>query len=134
MKFRFLCANHRRWLVADPRRAERALLAALEQGQGLEVQQDPQLALGWFGCAFELAECLLAQGWPEQGVAVQRFSECARRLLATGWRLGDRALCNRVVELVRRRLWQEQPGRAGGGRAAVDGLATERGVPGALLH
>ncbi|SDK44846.1 hypothetical protein [Microbulbifer yueqingensis] len=136
MKLRFLCANHRRWLVADLHRAERAMLAAMEEGEGLLAQEGPERALAWFGCAFELADCLLARHWPEQGVAVCRFSDTARLLLATAARLDDRTLCGRVVALARQRLLGAAPGAAEPPAVpmAATGFTGWPGMSGATRH
>ncbi|MFI2811018.1 MULTISPECIES: hypothetical protein [Microbulbifer] len=136
MKYRFLCAGHRAWLMSDCQRAERSMLGWLEEGQGLLAQGSPERALAYFGCAFELAGFLLRG---ERHGSVRHFSECARCLLAAGWQLGERELCGWVTTVTRMRLLRGLP-TGGGSQAAVSGRDTAAsggdsgGTPDGLLH
>lgn len=74
MNLRYLCANHRQWLIADPARAEQYWLEWLETGNHYYEQGGFQEAIPYFGCAFELAESLLSSAWPGINEAASRFT------------------------------------------------------------
>ncbi|MFS1523202.1 hypothetical protein ACL7TT_03675 [Microbulbifer sp. 2304DJ12-6] len=92
MNLRYLCANHRQWLVADTDRAEKAWLDWIELGKILSEEGNEKDAIPYLGCAFDLAGFLLAKQWPSYAVSATRFSENAIWLMAAYRELGDEKL------------------------------------------
>lgn len=80
MILQFICADHRKWISANNQRAEQYCeqwqLAATEYSEQGNIRQ----SIPFWGCAFELAEILLEQRWPDAATAQTRFSFIAARL------------------------------------------------------
>ncbi|WKD49918.1 hypothetical protein [Microbulbifer spongiae] len=92
MNLRYLCANHRQWLIADTDRAEKTWLDWIELGKILSEEGNEKEAIPYLGCAFDLAGFLLAKQWPSYAVSATRFSENALCLMAAYRELGDEKL------------------------------------------
>lgn len=107
MNLRFLCANHRQWLTADPHRAERAWLNWMERGASLLEERNYGEAIPFLGCAFELADYLLGEQWPGYPVAAMRFSDSARQLMDAYRQRGESNLCNYILVGASSRLARE---------------------------
>lgn len=60
MTLRFLCANHRNFLLQQPDQAVHFSVSAWENAQHYTSQQDWEHALPYVGCAFETAEIVFA--------------------------------------------------------------------------
>ncbi|HEY8568147.1 hypothetical protein [Microbulbifer sp.] len=112
MNLRFLCANHRQWLMSDPRRAEQAWRDWLERGHLLCEEGQYLQALPFLGCAFELAEFLLSERTPGFSVAVMRFTESARLLMEAYRQRGEGGHANYVLVISSSRLARELADRA----------------------
>lgn len=107
MNLKFLCANHRQWLTSDVQRAERYWLDWMEQGCALFDSDNYAEAAPYFGCAFELADHLLAENWPSYPVAAGRFTNCAVSLMSSYRQQGESGLYNYLLVGASSRLARE---------------------------
>ncbi|WP_156035318.1 hypothetical protein [Microbulbifer sp. HZ11] len=107
MNLRFLCANHRQWLMEDTRRAEQAWLEWMERGSVLCEEGNQSRAIPFLGCAFELADFLLLKRAPGFAVAALRFTDSARQLMEAYRRQGETGHANYVQVTSSSRLARE---------------------------
>ncbi|GAB2891879.1 hypothetical protein ACCI51_02575 [Microbulbifer echini] len=89
MNLRYLCANHRQWLIDNTGRAEQAWLDWIERGRILCEEGNYREAIPYLGCAFDVAGMLLTQQSPSYTISATRFSESAAQLMAAYRKLGD---------------------------------------------
>jgi hypothetical protein len=89
VNLRYLCANHRQWLIENNDRAEQAWLDWMERGRMLCEEGNHSEAIPYLGCAFDVAGMLLTSEWPSYAVSATRFSECAAQLMAAYRKQGD---------------------------------------------
>ncbi|WP_250460524.1 hypothetical protein [Microbulbifer litoralis] len=111
MNLRFLCANHRQWLTAEPHRAEQAWLDWVERGASLAEDGSYAEAIPFLGCAFELADYLLGEQWPGYSVAAMRFGDSARQLMEAYRQRGEGNRCNYILVGASSRLARELANR-----------------------
>ncbi|WP_323846058.1 hypothetical protein [Microbulbifer magnicolonia] len=107
MNLRFLCANHRQWLMSDTLRAEQAWLDWSECGASLCEEANYAEAIPYLGCAFELANFLLDARWPGYSIASMRFCDSARQLMDAYRRRGEENQCNYILVGASSRLARE---------------------------
>ncbi|WP_105102656.1 hypothetical protein [Microbulbifer pacificus] len=112
MNLRFLCANHRLWLMSDTRRAEQAWQDWLERGNLLCEEGQYAQAVPFLGCAFELADFLLSERAPGFSVAVMRFTDSARLLMEAYRQRGESGHANYVLVTSSSRLARELADRS----------------------
>lgn len=112
MNLRFLCANHRQWLMSDARRAEQAWQDWLERGSLLCEEGQYAQAVPFLGCAFELADFLLSARAPGYSVAAMRFTDSARLLMEAYRQRGDSGHANYVLVTSSSRLARELADRS----------------------
>ncbi|WGL15295.1 hypothetical protein PVT68_10990 [Microbulbifer bruguierae] len=112
MNLRFLCANHRQWLMSDIRRAEQAWLEWTERGALLCEEGDYPQAIPLLGCAFELSDFLLSAREPGYTVAARRFTDGARMLIEAYRQWGETGHAKHVLVLASSRLARELEDRA----------------------
>jgi hypothetical protein len=108
-----LCANLRQWLTSDVQRAERYWLDWIEQGCALFDGGKYSEAALYFGCAFELADYLLAGSWPSYPAAARRFTQCAISLMESYQLQGEAGLRNYLLVSASSRLARELQRRQG---------------------
>ncbi|MFA0809626.1 hypothetical protein [Microbulbifer epialgicus] len=92
MNLRYLCANHRQWLVDNKDCAEKAWWDWMERGKLLSEEGNHLEAIPYLGCAFDVAGMLLTCQWPCYATSAQRFSESAVGLMEAYREQGDEKL------------------------------------------
>ncbi|BBM01227.1 hypothetical protein [Microbulbifer sp. GL-2] len=97
MNLRYLCANHRQWLVDNKDRAEMAWLDWIERGKLLAEEGNHSEAIPYLGCAFDVAGMLLTRQWPSYTESAQRFSESAAGLMQSYREQGDEKLHHYIL-------------------------------------
>lgn len=107
VNLRFLCANHRQWLMEDSGRAEQAWLEWSERGAMLCEEGKHGQAIPFLGCAFELADFLLLKRTPGFAVATVRFTDSARQLMEAYRQHGESGYANYVLVTSSSRLARE---------------------------
>ncbi|MCK7598128.1 hypothetical protein M0G74_12670 [Microbulbifer sp. CAU 1566] len=107
MNLRFLCANHRQWLMTSVSRAEQAWLEWMERGAMLCEEGQYRQAIPFLGCAFELADYLLGERSPGYSVAAMRFTDSARLLMEAYHQCGESGHGNYILVVASSRLAQE---------------------------
>ncbi|WP_143735537.1 hypothetical protein [Microbulbifer mangrovi] len=107
MNLKFLCANHRQWLMSDSRRAEQAWLEWTEQGGLLCEEKQYQQAVPFLGCAYELADFLLSERAPGYAVAATRFVDSAHKLMEAYRQYGATGHANYILVGASSRLARE---------------------------
>lgn len=112
MNLRFLCANHRQWLMSDVVRAEQAWLEWAERGTVLFEEGDYAQAVPFLGCAYELADFLLAERAPGYAVAAVRFADSARLLIEAYQQRGNHSHANYILVGASSRLARELADKA----------------------
>ncbi|WP_299597982.1 hypothetical protein [uncultured Microbulbifer sp.] len=107
MNLKFLCANHRQWLMSDARRAEQSWLEWTERGALLCEEGQYRQAVPFLGCAYELADFLLSERAPGYAVAAMRFTDSARQLMEAYRQTGDTGHGNYILVGASSRLSRE---------------------------
>ena len=107
MNLKYLCANHRQWLMSDARRAEQSWLEWTERGALLCEEGQYRQSVPFLGCAFELADFLLSERAPGFAVALMRFTDSARQLMEAYRRSGDNGHANYILMGASSRLARE---------------------------
>lgn len=112
MNLKFLCANHRQWLMSDVRRAEQAWLEWNERGNLLCEEERYAHAVPFLGCAYELADFLLTERAPGYAVAAMRFVDSARLLMEAYRQFGESGHANYILVGASSRLARELADRS----------------------
>lgn len=107
MKLRFLCANHRQWLISHPDQALHSYANSFETGSMLLQQDLWQEAFPYLGCAYESAEILMTYHTLAPGRAVEWFVHALSSLAQTLDHLGRSAECVHVYQAAFERLRKE---------------------------
>lgn len=107
MKLRFLCGNHRAWLISQPEQAVHWCANSFETGWHLCQQENWKDALPHMGCAFETAEILMTTRVVTANNGVDWFLRTLQGLTQTLEQLQLTQACVDVYQVAIERLRQE---------------------------
>jgi hypothetical protein len=97
MKLRFLCSNHRNWLISDSEATHASWLRSSGQAELLLNAREGIKAVNYAGCALEAAELLVFTHARQSAPDILRFADSAVLLCQALIRIGQPRLACGVI-------------------------------------
>ncbi len=97
MKLRFLCSNHRNWLVSDSEATHASWLSSYSQAELLLNAREDIKAVNYAGSALEAAELLVFTHARQTGRDILRFADSAVLLCQSLIQVGQPRLACGVI-------------------------------------
>lgn len=107
MKLRYLCPNHRNWILSNDHKADQYWLSWIETANIFHQTGKTPEAIPYIGCSFEVSEHLLSLNSPDHKTSVKRFTYSSQLLAEAYYATGDNERCNYILEQASLRLAKE---------------------------